>query len=306
MIKKKNAFFIIILICISIISSGCASRKRLIKKDHRYVSLRSVCSEYNLSWSWDGISKIIRINKRYNKARLYQGSSLIWFNNKIFDLGSQVLVKNGCIMVPESFADLFTGEKEISEHRILKKIVIDPGHGGKDPGAMRGSNRQEKNIVLDVALRLKQELANAGFDVIMTRDTDVFVPLPDRAEIANRLQADLFISVHANAANSSKAKGFEAFYLDEELNGADKAQNLRESMEIAYSVAGNLEQMIHLETRYIKGAKFRVLKVAQMPAVLLELGYITNNIEGALLDNPDYRQMLSEAVARGIFRYQNN
>ena len=314
MIRYLNVLCIVFLLLISTIFTGCAAKRKIVRKD-RYVSLNSICSDYDVSWAWDGFSKTIRLNKRYNEVWLYPGSSLIRVNNKVCDLVTPVEMKGSQILVPESLTQLVDLNKS---RTTVKKIVIDAGHGGKDPGAM-GSQMPEKDIVLDIVIRLKKELAKAGFNVLMTRDQDVFIPLQERAELANRKNADLFISVHVNASSSAVPRGFEAFYLagqsDQNKNITDLNTGVehmfasgqqKESIEIAHTVSRNLEQMLYLETRYIKGANFRVLKVAKMPAVLLELGYVTNNTEGKLLNNSEYRQMLSESIAKGIFQYANN
>ncbi|MGC8938578.1 MAG: N-acetylmuramoyl-L-alanine amidase, partial [Thermodesulfovibrio sp.] len=98
---------------------------------------------------------------------------------------------------------------------LKRKIVIDPGHGGKDPGAIGPSGLKEKDVTLDIALKVKELLKNEpSFEVILTRDRDVFIPLNERTEIANRLQADLFISIHANASSNSYARGIETYILN--------------------------------------------------------------------------------------------
>ncbi|MFH2138331.1 MAG: N-acetylmuramoyl-L-alanine amidase [Candidatus Omnitrophota bacterium] len=350
MIKQNNAFFIIILLGISIAFSGCAST-RGVKKGHRldkghYVSLKSICSEHGLSWQWDGFSKVIIVKKLQDEIRLYPGASLILYNRQIRDMQMPVYLREGIIMVPVVFADLFVKEKDKlpspqgqRKEVTIRKIVIDAGHGGKDPGASGQSIVPEKNIVLDIASRLKKELQAGGIKVIMTRDTDIFIPLKERSEIANSEKADFFISIHANAADASGPKGFEAFYLSNEYDDFSKAvqikenavvafeqdadyeysadlnttiwdmiftENRIESIEMAYAISGQMNRMLKLKTRYIRGAKFLVLKDAQMPSILLEVGYLSNSTESAQLNNAYYRQMLAEAIAAGVMQYKKS
>ena len=287
-------------------------------------------------------------NQLSNTARMFLGSKISerYYmgagNNEVVDLKSQVKIYKGQIMVPESFLRLFAKEMPPVQLKrksafTIRKIVIDAGHGGKDPGAVGKYGIQEKDIVLDIALRLRDELIKHGIEVVLTRDTDVFHELKKRTMIANKEKADFFISVHANAAYSSSVNGFEAFYLSTSHDDFSKAVQIREnavikyeeeadykyssdlnvtlwdmilsenrieSIEMANSIADELKRTLKLNTRYIRGAGFHVLKGANMPAVLLEMGYLTNSNEAAKLNNAYYRQMLAESVAAGIVRYK--
>ncbi len=356
LVKKQYNYCILLIISLflcGLTASGC-SRTGSVSVDRRmsrsfvrldrkqYVPLIVVCKQYDLSWHWDGFSKIITVKNLKSNAKLFPGSGLILFNNEVFDLKSRVRIHRGQIMVPQSFLRLFTKKEPPLKLRrksvfSIRKIVIDAGHGGKDPGAIGKKGIQEKDIALDISLRLKKELTKQGIDVILTRDTDIFHPLKKRSEIANKEKADFFISVHANAAHTSSANGFEAFYLSTDYDDFSKAVQIREnavikfeenagyeysddlnatlwdmilsenrieSIEMANSISDELKRALKLNTRYIRGARFRVLKGANMPAVLLEMGYLTNKNEAMRLNNAYYRQMLAEAVATGIIRYK--
>ncbi len=354
--KKQYNYCILLIVCLflcSLTASGCSRTgsvsvggrvgRSFVKLDRKqYVPLIVVCEQYNLSWDWDGFSKIITVKNLKSNAKLFPNSGLILFNNEVVDLKSQVKIHNGQIMVPESFLRLFTKEEPPLQLRrksafSIRKIVIDAGHGGKDPGAVGRMGIQEKDIVLDIALRLKNELTKYGVEVVLTRDADVFYELKKRTEIANREKADFFISVHVNAARTSSVHGFEAYYLSTAYDDFSKAVQIREnaaikfeedsdyeyssdlnvtlwdmilsenrieSIEMANSISDELKRALKLNTRYIRGARFHVLKGANMPAVLLEMGYITNKNEAMHLNNAYYRQMLAEAVAAGIVRYK--
>lgn len=352
--KKQYNNFLLLIIALSICSlalSGCSSTGSVsrsgkvgyIRLDRKqYVSLKVVCKQYDLTWGWDGFSKIITVKNLKSNAKLMPGSGLILFNNEVFDLKAQIRIYKGQVMVPESFLRLFTKEKlpvqlKRKSSFSIRKIVIDAGHGGKDPGAVGKKGIQEKHIVLDIALRLKKELIKHGIEVVLTRETDIFHELRKRTSIANKEKADFFISVHANAANASSVHGFEAFYLSTSYDDFSKAVQIREnavikfeeeadykkssdlnvtlwdmilsenrieSIEMANSISDELKKTLKLNTRYIRGARFHVLKGANMPAVLLEMGYLTNTNEAVQLNNPYYRQMLAEAVAAGIIRYK--
>jgi N-acetylmuramoyl-L-alanine amidase len=214
------------------------------------------------------------------------------------------------------------------------RIVIDAGHGGKDPGTLSGSLR-EKDIALDIAKRLRDNLTERGLEVIMTRDTDVFVPLEQRAFIANSREADLFVSVHVNAARNRNARGLETFYLNlatspdaievaarenastGTIRMADVDNLLKqilnhtwkeESREFATTIQARMAESIlgrteHPQNRGVKTAGFHVLLGAKMPAVLVEVGFVSNREEARQLRSASHRKKLAAAIADGVIRY---
>ena len=215
----------------------------------------------------------------------------------------------------------------------VRRIVVDAGHGGKDPGTHAGSLR-EKDIVLDIARKVRDELTAAGFEVIMTRDRDVFVPLEKRAFIANDSGADLFLSIHANAARSHRAQGLETFYLNladspeaEEVAARENATaNVRmadmpklieqimnnnridESRELAGAMQQAMSRRVlgkvdHPLNRGVKTAGFHVLLGAKMPAILVEVGFVSNRTEAKLLRTESHRKKLATAIAEGVEFY---
>jgi N-acetylmuramoyl-L-alanine amidase len=219
----------------------------------------------------------------------------------------------------------------------ISRIVIDPGHGGHDPGA-HGKGITEADLVLDVALRLeKLLLAQRGVEVVMTRRTDVFIPLEERTAIANREGADLFLSIHANASRNRKAHGVETYFLNFASNPDAQSVAARENAasgrtmhslpEIVRAITINdkldesrdfatmvQRSMIHsLRTKKrdvrdlgVKRAPFVVLIGAVMPSVLAEISFVTNPQEGKLLKSGAYRQKIAEALLDGIATYQRS
>ena len=216
----------------------------------------------------------------------------------------------------------------------IGRIVIDAGHGGKDPGTSAGSLR-EKDVALDIAKRLRDDLQGRGFEVIMTRDKDVFIPLEQRAFIANSRAADLFVSIHVNAARNRNARGLETFYLNlatsddaAEVAARENASTgkvrfsdvpkllkqimnhtyVEESRELATTTQAAIARSIlgrekHPLNRGVKTAGFHVLLGAQMPAVLVEVGFVSNREEARQLRSSSHRTKLASAVADGITRY---
>ncbi|MFH1006887.1 MAG: N-acetylmuramoyl-L-alanine amidase [Candidatus Latescibacterota bacterium] len=211
----------------------------------------------------------------------------------------------------------------------VKTIVLDPGHGGKDPGAIAG-RLQEKTLVLDISRRL-ENLLKDEYQVYMTRRTDVFIPLESRTAFANQKGADLFVSVHANLARSDQAQGIETFYLSlasdreaRELAAYENAMaahaisdlegmlekilkntKLKESRWVAEGIQRDLIVETGRKNRGVKRAPFVVLIGANMPSVLTEVSFISNKMEARLLSTEAYREKIARALANGILRYTN-
>lgn len=174
-------------------------------------------------------------------------------------------------------------------------IVVDPGHGGKDPGApARGSGQQpEKSIVLDIGRKLESLLTQQGAQVIMTRSTDRFIELADRAAIAERAHADLFISLHADAAQRTSASGVGLFIY---TGASPESQRAALRMLSAIQRAG-------ITCRGIDRRNFHVLREHSRPAILIECGFLTNAGDARALNTNTYRQRLARAIADGIASY---
>ena len=215
----------------------------------------------------------------------------------------------------------------------IARVVIDPGHGGHDPGA-RAKGLTEADVVLDVALRLEQLLLKQpGVEVMLTRRTDVFIPLEERTELANREDADLFLSIHANAHRSAKARGVETYFLNFASNPDAQAVAARENAASgrtmhslpdivrAITLNNKLDESRDFATLVqramidrlrahdvrdlgVKQAPFVVLIGAGMPSVLAEISFVTNPQEGRLLKANAYRQRIAEALFDGIAQYQ--
>ena len=219
----------------------------------------------------------------------------------------------------------------------VSRIVLDPGHGGHDPG-VRGNGLSESELVLDVSLRLKKLLENQpGMEVVMTRETDVFIPLEQRTAIANREGADLFLSIHANASRNVKAGGVETYFLNFAANPEAEAVAAREnsasgqtmhrlpdivraitlnnkideSRDFADTVQKSMVRTLssknrELQDRGVKQAPFVVLIGAGMPSVLAEISFVTQKQEGTLLKTTAYRQQIAEALFDAIVKYQKS
>ncbi len=173
-------------------------------------------------------------------------------------------------------------------------VVIDAGHGGQDRGGMPGQKIPEKGYALDVAKRLESKLRKAGFSTVMTRRRDVFISLDQRVAIANQYRNAIFVSIHFNAAPNKDAFGIETYY----YSG-------RESAALATSIHRSVLGATGTADRRVRSRSFHVIRRTRMPAVLCELGFLTNRPEYRRIDTRSYRQRLAEAVARAILsRYR--
>lgn len=167
-------------------------------------------------------------------------------------------------------------------------VVLDAGHGGFDRGGVPGQRISEKDKTLDVAQRLRAVLVRSGYRVVMTRDSDVFVPLPTRVGIANSYRSALFVSIHFNCASRAGANGIETYYYR-----ADSAA-------LAARIHRNVVAGAPSENRGIRRRGFYVIRRTAIPSVLVECGFLTNPTEGQLATTAPYRQKLAEEIARGI------
>jgi N-acetylmuramoyl-L-alanine amidase len=217
----------------------------------------------------------------------------------------------------------------------VKRIVLDPGHGGKDPGAVGPNGLREKDVVLSLAKRIKPRLEAKGYEVLMTRDSDVFVELKDRARFANMNKADLFVSIHTNASKNRNVRGIETYFLGVARDRQSSETAMLENAVSGENALSDLEQILHslmnqnnmwhssilaetlqdtmhgeLNGKYgniknlgVKQAPFFVLSKTDMPAVLVETSFISSHSGEKLLQRSDYRDTLSESITQGIVNY---
>jgi N-acetylmuramoyl-L-alanine amidase len=219
--------------------------------------------------------------------------------------------------------------------------VIDPGHGGEQEGALSPAGEKEKDIALDLALRISRRLKQMGAKVVLTRTGDVAVPLANRAALATALRADLFVSVHLNSMPTADLRkrfsGVETYFLSADatdsrasavaarenadrlagepepdpddpvagiLSSLEDAASLQQSSRLAHALHERIVRALGAEDHGVKQAPFYVLAGARMPAVLLEVGFLSNEEEAARLRRREYRDRIAEAVAEGIRAYR--
>ncbi|QKS72387.1 N-acetylmuramoyl-L-alanine amidase [Paenalkalicoccus suaedae] len=218
---------------------------------------------------------------------------------------------NGTIVIVESESNgwaqiTFQGQKGYVSSSFLnmggpaspglsgKTIVLDAGHGGTDPGAVAGG-MNEKDLIFDVAKRAERLLTAAGANVVMTRDRDIFLSLAERVRIAERSNADVFISVHANAFSNPAANGTETFY--------STRYSSQSSKKLAEDIHRIMVAKLQTTDRGVKEGNYHVIRETTMPSVLLELGFMTNSSDAQKLRTDAYRQRSAEAIFEGLQQY---
>lgn len=261
------------------------------------------------------------------------------FNSKI---GNKYALSNS-----DSFAGSYSSSVASKPVQTVKKsnskqiIVLDPGHGGKDPGAIGYSGVYEKNITLAMAKELKKTLEKSGnYKVHLTRSTDVFIPLRERVRIARKYKADLFISIHADSAVNRSAKGLSVYTLSETASDKEAAalaerenkadviaglnlyehskevsdilinlaqrETMNRSSEFATFMVQEMRKSVNLVDNTHRFAGFAVLKAPDIPSVLLEMGYLSNRMEERLLKQQSYRAKLAKSTNKAIEKYFDN
>ena len=352
-------YLIVIFLLIMFILSGCARmasvpatkplyslRRETTKVEGvSYVPAIFLCEVYGIDWQWDTVSYQLILEKDNHIVIMRPETKIILLDRETLYSKQPPIIHKGIFLIPfdlvkERLDKIFYIPYKVPERKIvhrIKTIVIDPGHGGKDPGAIGRSGLYEKNVVLDISKRLKRNLEGYGIKVMLTRETDKFIPLWQRANIANRNKADFFISIHANSFRSRLPSGFEVYYLSEACDDSARAvqaaenavldleidspvrpsnqlkatlwdmintENRVESIELAQLLCQSMKADINSKDRGVKSALFYVLKRVRAPAVLVEVGFISNRDEETKLRSASHRQRIADALAEGILRYK--
>ena len=196
----------------------------------------------------------------------------------------------------QQLPDLKPRQPQITPRRSLRKgkivVIIDPGHGGKDSGAIGIGGVLEKDVILPISKRITEVLERNGIQVIMTRDSDYFVTLPGRVTMAERANADVFVSIHANSAgaNRPEVSGLETYHYDSGLR-------------LAQIVHSKILQSLNVRDRKVRKARFYVLRKTSMPSILVETGFLTGRDDAAKLRTSAYQNQMADAIAQGILQY---
>jgi len=304
-----------------ILLAGCAQTGLVDARPRRSdgpVSLAYIARLYSMRMSPFG--KMMVLENKYNKLEIETDSRRAWINGVMVWLHHPCRkTGSGWSIAEEDFEksiDPILRFYAYAPARIPALVVIDPGHGGKDTGALGESKIREKDVVLDIAHRVRKRLEEKGVKVRMTRTADTLPSLEQRADYARRAGADVFVSIHADGAGDSRANGVETFILT--APGCDSSNHYGQpgdktaqsgnrhdaaNAALGFSIQSNLVKTSKRSDRGLRRARFSVLKNAPCPAALVECGFLTNPDEESLLNSPSYRDRVSLGVANGILGY---
>ncbi len=309
------------------------------------VSIYDLSVSTGATFSWNPGMETGELFKRGEVVRFKVGVPFILINyTKKMESVEVFRSKNGAVYISQNGADairdLFKDKPPAPGSMVVKAIIIDPGHGGKDPGAIgrhvvNGEKivLKEKDLVLDVAKDVFRQLKTKypEKEIIMTRDSDKYITLEGRTEIANRVklkenEAMIFVSIHANASLNSHSKGFEIWYLPTDyrrelidadsldkdlhdvapiLNSMLEEEFTVESILLAKQIQSGLEKTVGnvIPDRGLKEESWFVVRNAKMPAVLIELGFVTNREEALIMRKGEYLKKISEGIYNGVSNF---
>jgi len=288
-----------------------------------YVDLTIIGDSLGMRGYWLEAGTVFRLSGRQTRIDFKKNSRFVQINQMPVYLGFSAVDIEGRLFI--ALADYQYVFQPILTPQVFKhipriqKVVIDVGHGGKDTGARNDTyGLMEKELVMDVSIRLKRLLEKTGFQVQLTRRRDEFIELEQRSWIANRDEADLFISLHFNSAMSSKPSGFEVFAMtpqyqpstqkpkptDEDAERFPGNKNDPWNMLAAYHIERALVQEVGGPDRGVKRARFAVLKYLECPGVLVELGFLSHAKTANKVQSAEYRQLLAQSLCKGVLLYR--
>jgi N-acetylmuramoyl-L-alanine amidase len=288
-----------------------------------YVDLVTVGKSFGMQPYWLKGYKTFRLRSQWTTIDIGKNGRMLYINQLPIYLGFPTVESKGQLFIAtadyKQVLQPILTPQAFKERPGIRRIVVDAGHGGKDSGARNDAyGLLEKNLTLDVARRLKALLERAGFEVVMTRDSDVYIPLAQRPKVANRAKADLFVSLHFNAAGSTSASGFESYALTPQHQASSKYP--RPTSRDAKRYPGNDQDpwnaliTYHLERALVQGlggpdrgmkrARWSVLKDLECPGVLTELGFVSHVETAKKLCTPVFRQKLAQSLYEGIVAYR--
>ncbi len=286
-----------------------------------YSSLRKVAEFYELPVDFVPSGNSVYLNRGRRSLRATRDSREFEVNGIKHVLSFPVVERNGDWWISrmdlgKTIEPAFRPER-VPDIKPFTTVILDPGHGGHDMGAM-STYAGEKNFNLDVARRVRNELQKAGVRVMMTRNSDAFVDLHERAALANARQNAIFVSLHFNASANRAAEGLEIFCVTprgspsteyDDLLVRDMVQEYGNQFEVpSFSLANAIYHSLHgslrMTDRGVKRARFAVLRLTKMPSVLVEGGFLSSPNDARLVANTDWRNTYARAIATGILEYR--
>lgn len=312
-------FLLIVLLFMSLADSVFAASNQIRYTTYlgrKYVYLRDVASYYGMKYFiWQKTCGIYNSSSKIifnyeNREGSVNGFTVHFLYAPVFQ-GTEAFISEQDFL---RFIDPILRNRAIPSHK-MKTIMLDPGHGAHDKGGT-GSLYQEKNINLQIALKVRDILASKGYLVYMTRNRDVFLSLEQRVEETKRCRADIFVSIHSNIAGKAAIEGIETFCVTP--SGAPSTNDAKpvyktergnyfdmNNARLAYEIHRATVSRAKAYDRGVKRARFHVIRNAPCPSVLLETGFLSNSKEERALGRPNYQTALANAIAEGIINYHN-
>ncbi len=284
----------LLLTAVLFAAAGCSPQKIMPPEPVQGEVLKSL--GMNISASGE---KKLTIQQNNTTISLFKEKKGIVFNGTPVYLPDPVKVseKNIWEISERSAAAIFRPLLEKKKFPI-RKILIDPGHGGNDPGVISPHGASEKHLNLLLAQTVAGELRKSGFEVLLTREKDTFIPLDKRVENIAKDKVDLFISIHHNSAPNPKASGLEIFLLDPQ--GENENEPVSQTVFLALSLHDKLAPLNHFPGRGVKLARFKVLRLAKSPAMLIEAGFLNHPVESAYMATAHFRKNFAMILAQEI------
>ena len=322
---EPRARLLIVFCLISLSINAAMHAVRVAVGAVEYIDLQQFLGRFGLTMAPVKADKQRKFESAWTSIQFEIDSREIFYNELRVFLGEGILLREDRILVAvldaqNLLAPLLKPAAFTAIARPVKRIMIDAGHGGKDGGTTNAKLKlMEKTFALDVSQRLGAILASQGFEVLYTREDDTFLSLAERAVIANTADADLFVSVHFNAAGKTSVNGVETYTMTPQYqrstssSESDAADDELEpgnafsawNTVLGFSMHRALMQKLRASDRGMKRARFAVLRLAECPAVLVESGYLSNENEARKIATESYRAEIAEGLANGITAYAN-
>jgi N-acetylmuramoyl-L-alanine amidase len=291
-------------------------------RDTDYVRITEWAKWQGLKWRWLNRDESFLLTNTAARIQFTVGSREAYYNGVQLWLLYPLVTRGAEIYLSQLDAD-FTFRPLLAAPRNdpgkkVRTICLDAGHGGRDPGN-QASGRQEKDLTLRLAVELREQLQKAGFKVVFSRSTDRFIELTERAVIARKRGADLFLSLHFNGTggNRAAAQGSEVYALTPAGAASTNARgegsvarsypgnrNNSKNLLLAYQIQKSLLRGLDSEDRGVRRARFEVLREATMPAALIEAGFLSHPTEGKRIFTAEYRKQMARAIVEGIQSYK--
>lgn len=314
LVSYVKFYIIFSTFCIICAKLGCVQ----CYTNNQYVSLNIIANKHSAKSISQGHNLILYGN---NLRLIFENSARTFSANGILmPLGFPCAIINKQLSIADAdykthVLPFFTRDK--TSHNSPLIIVLDPGHGGHDNGTVSANGLQEKAITLDICKKIAQILSTQKYKVYLTRTSDIFLKLNDRAELSNKKNATIFVSIHCNSAESKSARGVETFILTpygqpsqnkakKTLSDLKQYPNNRfdsENLMLAYNIQKSVIEKTRNIDRGVKHNRFHVFKNLKCPGVLVECGFLSNQFDRQNLASDKYRQFLAEAIVDGIIKF---